>query len=365
MAKRDYYELLEVERTATVTELKKAFRKKALELHPDRNPDDPEAEEKFKLCGEAYEVLSDESKRRVYDQYGHEGLEGRGYGGVHDMSDMFTHFQDIFGEMFGGMGGFGGFGGGRPRRDAPARGADVRARLTVTLAEAAFGAKKELPLGHASPCEVCHGTGAEGGELVPCPTCDGRGQVAHQRGGFLLSTTCPTCRGQGSRAKHPCDACEGRGEVHQERKVEVSVPAGIDEGQTLRLGGLGQAGRLGGPPGDLYVVVQVESDPRFERERNDLYYDLHVSYPQAALGAKVEVPSLEPVPEGEPDKTFEVSVPAGIQPGEIVKVRGGGVQRLDGRGRGDLVCVVQVDVPKELSPRARELIAELADTFDA
>jgi molecular chaperone DnaJ len=237
--------------------------------------------------------------------------------------------------------------------------------MQVSLAEAAFGTKKELPLGHASPCDVCQGTGAEGGELVTCSTCGGRGQVAHQRGGFLLSTTCPSCRGQGSRAKNACDACQGSGEVHQDRKVEVNVPAGIDEGQTLRLTGLGQAGRLGGPPGDLYVSVMVESDARFEREQNNLYYDLHVSYPQAALGAKVVVPSIEPPPEGEDELTFEVVVPPGIQPGELIRVPGGGVPYLGQRGRGDLVCVVQVDVPKDLSPRAQELIQELAKSFDA
>jgi len=358
MAKRDYYELLEVERTATQAEVKVAFRKKALEFHPDRNPDNPEAEETFKLCSEAYEVLSDDEKRRTYDQFGHEGLSGRGYSGFGDVQDVFSHFQDIFGDMFG-MGGF----GRRPRRDAPARGADVRARMEVSLAEAAFGVKKELPLGHASPCTECHGTGAEGGELSTCATCGGRGQVAHQRGGFLLSTTCPSCRGQGSRAKTPCGACQGSGEVHQDRKVEVSVPAGIDEGQTLRLSGLGQAGRLGGPAGDLYVSVMVQPDARFERERDDLYYDLHVSYPQAALGAKVVVPSLEPAPEGEGELTFDVVVPAGIQPGELVRVSNGGVPRLGQRGRGDLVCVVQVDVPRELSPRAQELIRELAASF--
>jgi len=363
MAKRDYYELLEVERTVSTSELKVAFRKKALEFHPDRNPDDPEAEEQFKLCSEAYDILSDDGKRQVYDQYGHEGLEGRGYGGVGDVSDIFSHFQDIFGDMFGG--GMGGGFGRRPRRDAPARGADVRAQIQVTLAEAAFGAKKELPLGHASPCELCGGTGAEGGELVTCGTCGGRGQVAHQRGGFLLSTTCPSCRGQGSQAKNACDACHGSGEVHQERKVEVSVPAGIDEGQTLRLTGLGQAGRLAGPAGDLYVSVQVEADPRFERERDDLYYDLHVSYPQAALGAQLSVPSLEPAPEGEDPLAFDVVVPAGIQPGELVRIPEGGVPRLGRRGRGDLVCVVQVDVPKELSPRAQELIQQLAESFES
>ncbi len=361
MAKRDYYELLEVERTASKAELKTAFRKKALDLHPDRNPDDPEAEEQFKLCSEAYDILSDAEKRLVYDQYGHEGLQGRGYSGFGDVQDVLSHFQDIFGDMFGMGGGF----GRRPRRDAPARGADVRAQMQITLAEAAFGTKKELPLGHASPCEVCDGTGAEGGELISCATCGGRGQVAHQRGGFLLSTTCPSCRGQGSRPKNVCDACQGSGEVHQDRKVEVNVPAGIDEGQTLRLTGLGQAGRLGGPAGDLYVSVMVESDPRFERERDDLYYELHVSYPQAALGAQVVVPSLEPGVEDEVEPTFDVVVPAGIQPGELIRVPGGGIPRLGRRGRGDLVCVVQVDVPKELSPRAQELIRELAESFES
>ncbi len=357
MAKRDYYEVLAVSRSAGAVEVKKAYRKLALELHPDRNPDDPRAEEAFKEATEAFQVLSDADKRSIDDRYGHAGLEGRGFQGVGDMQDIFSHFQDLFGELFGGMGGFGGFGAPRRRRNAPSRGADVRATIRLTLRDAAFGTRTEVEVSHPTPCESCRGTGAENAEVETCAACGGRGQVAHARGAFVLSTTCSTCGGEGSIAKRRCAACEGRAEVHATRTVKLTVPAGVDCGQTLRVAGQGQPGRLGGPTGHLYVTIDIEPDERFQRDGYDLVHELHVSFPQAALGAEVEVPTLD----GDPQK---LRIPAGVQPGDTMIVEKAGVPRLDGRGRGDLVAVIQIDVPTELSPRARALLEELAQTFD-
>ena len=353
MGKPDYYELLGVARSATEQEIKKAYRRVALECHPDRNPDDPNAEERFKLASEAYQVLSDAQKRQVYDRYGHAGLEGRGYEGFGDIGDIFSHFQDIFGEFFGA--GFGG-GGRRRRRDGPTRGADVRTIVTLTLKEAAFGTQKELTVAHPSPCTACKGTGAKDGRRETCSGCGGRGQVAHARGAFVLTTTCAQCGGEGMIAAERCAECTGRGDVPTERKVRLTVPAGVDEGQTLRLPNQGQAGRLNGPAGHLYVTVQIEPDERFTRDGYDLVHELHVSFPQAALGADVPVPTLE----GEET----LRVPAGVQPGDTLVVEGLGIPRLDGRGRGDLVTVVQVDVPKKLSRKAKKLLQELAEHLE-
>ncbi|MEO0321630.1 MAG: molecular chaperone DnaJ [Myxococcota bacterium] len=358
MAKRDYYEVLGVEKTADERTLKKAYRKRAMELHPDRNPDDPQAEDAFKEAAEAYQVLSDSQKREVYDRYGHAGLEGGG-GGFQDMGDVFTHFQDIFGDFFGGGGGGFGFGGRRARPDAPQRGADVRTVVDLTLAEVVFGTEKEVDLAHPTPCEACDGSGAEGGRFTTCGSCRGAGQVGTRRGAFVLQTTCPTCGGQGRLAEEACTVCGGSGEQPTERRVKISVPAGIDEGQTLRLAGQGQAGRNGGPSGHLYVSVRVARDEHFERDGFDLVHPLRISFPQAALGTLRDVPSL--ADDGEPTS---IEVPAGVQPNDTLVVRGAGIPRLDGRGRGDLVCVVQVDVPKKLSARARTLIEELATSME-
>jgi molecular chaperone DnaJ len=349
MVKRDYYELLGVARSATQDEIKKAYRRLALELHPDRNPGDPEAEEKFKQTSEAYQVLSDPQKRQVYDRFGHQGLEGAGYEGFGDIHDVFSHFQDIFGDFFGG-----GLGGFRTRREAPTRGADLRTVVHLTLEEAAFGVKKELDLAHPSPCEACRGTGAAEGERITCATCGGRGQVAHARGVFVLSTTCPQCSGEGAVAKAPCAPCHGRGDVDVSRRVKVNIPSGVDSGQTLRLAGQGQPGRLGGPSGHLYVTVDVEPHSVFQRDGYDLEYALRVSFPEAAMGAKLPVPTLE-------GKEHTVKLAAGTQPGDTVVVQGQGVPRLDGRGRGDLIVNVHVEVPTKLSRHAKKLIKELSE----
>ncbi|NOQ84030.1 MAG: molecular chaperone DnaJ [Myxococcales bacterium] len=361
MSKPDYYEVLEVTREVTATELKKAYRKKALEHHPDRNPDNPAAEDKFKVCAEAYSVLSDPQKRDIYDRFGHAGLGGAGGPGFGDIGDVFSQFQDIFGDLFGGGGfGFGGF--GRRRRDpnGPARGADVRTEVSLSLREAAFGTSREIDLSHPSPCEACSGTGAKDGEIASCATCGGRGQVARAQGAFVMTTPCPTCRGRGVHAKAACDECEGDGHVDIERVVKLTIPGGVDSGQSLRLSGRGQDGVRGGPAGDLYVTVHVESDEDFEREGFDLVHHLSVTYPQAALGAKIEAPALEEDEEA----TQTVKIPSGTQPGATVIVRGGGVPRLHGRGRGDLICLIDVEVPKRLSREQKRLLKDLDRTFD-
>ena len=361
MSKPDYYEVLEVTREVTSVELKKAYRNKALEYHPDRNPDDPEAEESFKACAEAYSVLSDPRKRQMYDRFGHAGLGGAGPG-FGDVGDIFSQFQDIFGDLFGGGGGFGFGGFGRRRRDpnAPTRGADVRTDVSLSLREAAFGTTREIDLSHPSPCEACSGTGAKGGELESCGTCGGRGQVARAQGAFVLTTTCPSCQGRGAAAKERCDECEGAGQVDSERVVKINVPGGVDTGQSLRLSGRGQEGTRGGPSGDLYVTVHVERDEDFERQGFNLVHRLVVTYPQAALGAKVDVPALEE----EEDVVQTLKVPSGTQNGETLVIRGAGVPRLNGRGRGDLVCVLEVEVPKKLSREQKKLLKELDRTFD-
>ena len=362
MSKPDYYEVLGVERSVTEVELKKAYRKKALEFHPDRNSD-PGAEEQFKICAEAYSILSDSTKRRVYDQFGHAGLAGGGAPDFSNVGDIFSQFQDIFGEIFGGgFGGgfgFGGFGGRRRNRNAPTRGADIRAEVSLSLREAAFGIKKEVELRHPTPCDACNGSGAKDGEVVVCGTCGGRGQVARSQGAFVLTTTCPTCRGQGTVAAQLCDICDGSGEVLSERVVKITIPGGVESGQSLRLSGQGQAGTRGGPSGDLYVTVYVEPHDRYERSGVDLAYRLSITYPQAALGTKVDVPVLDEDEEA----TRALKVPAGTQPGDTLLIRGAGVPHLSGRGRGDLICVVEVEVPKRLTREQKRLLRELDGTF--
>lgn len=359
-AKRDYYEVLSVERTVSKADLKKAYRKLALQYHPDRNKDDPSAEAKFKEVSEAYSVLSDDDKRGIYDRYGHAGLSGMGgQPGFTSVEDIFSHFGDIFGDLFGGMGGFG---GARRRRDMPTRGADLKVGLRLTLEEAAAGCQKEVDVAYPAPCVACSGTGAEGGKLKVCASCQGNGQVAYNRGAFMLSTTCPTCHGRGSVPEALCTRCQGSGEEHVERRVKVNIPAGIDEGQTLRLTGQGQPGTRGGPAGHLFVVVELAPHEHFRREGNDLYYDLKVSFPHAALGGEVQIPTLQiGAAAKEPAR---VKIQAGVQPGDQLVVRGEGVPRLDGRGRGDLIAIVHVDVPQKLSTKARQLLLELQTTFD-
>lgn len=344
--KRDYYEILGVSRTASADELRKVYRQLALKYHPDRNPNDASAEAKFKEVNEAYSVLSDDAKRARYDQFGHAGLEGAGFdpsGG-----DIFSHFQDLFSEFFGGSGGRQQQGRGHQRR-----GADVRIQERLTLKDAVLGCKREVTVRAPAPCESCDGSGAaKGTSRKACSTCGGAGQVSTARGFVMFTQTCPRCRGQGSTVESPCDKCRGAGEVEKTRKVVVTFPAGIDHGQRLRVASQGMPGPAGAPPGDLYVDVEIEPDSRFERDELDLVTRLVVSYADAAMGSKIPLKLLD-------DSVFEVEVPAGSQPGEVLSFKGKGAPRVDGRGKGVLHVVLQVQVPKKLSSKAKQLLSQL------
>ena|SRR5258708_5137391 len=351
-SKRDYYEVLSVSREATSDEMRKAYRREALKHHPDRNPGNASAEAKFKEVTEAYQVLCDENKRRIYDQFGHAGLEGSmgGGPGFEGVSDVFAHMQDLFAEMFSGGVGFGG--GGRPRR-----GGDLRVQTRLTLREAAFGCKRELTVRAPAPCTDCGGSGAKSGTKPEgCPQCRGSGQVSNARGFVMFTSTCPRCRGAGRVIKQACPACAGHGAVERARKVTVTFPAGIDAGQRLRVPGQGIAGPGGAPSGDLYVEVDVEDDPRFERDGVDLVTRVRVPFAEAALGGDISVPALD---SEDGAATVEVAIPPGTQSGAVFTVKGSGIPRLDGRGRGSLVVVVQIEVPTALTPRARELLEQL------
>jgi molecular chaperone DnaJ len=343
--KRCYYEVLSVTRDASSDDIRKAYRQAALKNHPDRNQGDPEAEARFKEATEAFQVLSDEQKRARYDQFGHAGLEG---GGV-DFSggDIFSHFQDIFSEFFGGGG------GRRPQRRGPARGADLRVQQRISLKDAFVGCKREVPLRTPTPCDACEGSGAKAGtKRKPCSACGGAGQVSTSRGFVMFTQTCPECSGEGSVVKTPCESCHGQGQVEKSRKVVVAFPAGIDGGQRLRVPSQGLPGAQGGPPGDLFVDVELAPDPHFERDGLDLITRSRISFAEAALGTTVDVV----LPD---ETTVKVDIPAGTQPGEVISTRSKGMPRIDGRGRGTLHVVVQIEVPKDLSKRAKELLGEL------
>jgi molecular chaperone DnaJ len=347
--KRCYYEVLGCSKGASSEELRKAYKREALKHHPDRNPGDQEAEARFKEANEAFQVLSDDQKRQIYDQFGHEGLQGGAGGG--DPGDVFSHMQDLFNEMFSG--GFG-FGGGGRRQ---ARGADLRMQEKLTLREAAFGVKREVSVRAPTACEPCGGSGAAAGtKPETCGQCRGSGQVSAARGFMMFTSPCPRCQGAGVVIKTPCGECRGQGMVEKTRKVTVTFPAGIDGGQRLRVPQQGVPGPRGTPPGDLYVDIVVEDDPRFERDGADLATRISITFADAALGAEVNVPALS---AEDPDAKIQLKIPAGTQPGAVLSVRGQGVPRLDGRGRGQLAVVVDVDVPKSLSSRAKELLREL------
>lgn len=354
--RRDAYEILGVSRTASADEIRKAYRQAALKHHPDRNAGDPSAAERFKEATESFQVLSDDQRRRVYDQFGWAGLEGGGGGfpGGVDLGDLFGNFQDLFSEFFGGGGG----GGGRGARSrGPRRGPDLRVLERLTLREAAFGCKREIALQFPAPCEKCEGSGAAPGSApVACSTCRGSGQVSNARGFVMFTAPCPNCRGEGRIIKTPCPACHGAGEQARSKKIVVGFPAGIDEGQILRVSGQGVPSPNGGPAGDVLVQVEVTPDPRFERHGADLATKVKVSFLDAMLGANVPVESLD----GEP-LTLELA--AGTQPGHVSVVRGRGVPRLDGKGRsrGALHVVIDVEIPAAgaLSARARELVEAL------
>ena len=346
--KRDYYEVLGVSRQAGEEEIKKAYRKLALKYHPDRNPGDKGAEELFKEAAEAYEVLHDPQKRDIYDRYGHEGLKGTGFSGFGGFEDIFSSFSDIFEDFFG-LGGRGRGRGGRARE-----GADLRYDLTISFMEAAKGKELELKIPRLEPCSRCQGNGLEPGTSPElCPTCQGQGQILQSQGFFRISTPCHRCRGQGQIISHPCRTCRGQGRIEETRTLTVKIPAGISNGSRLRFRGQGEAGTYGGPPGDLYVVVFVEEHDFFQRQGDDLICSVPISMIQAALGAEIEVPTLN-----DPKK---VGVPKGTQNGHILKIRGEGFPHVRGSGKGDQVIQVLVKIPDHLNKRQEVLLREFEE----
>ena len=349
--KRDYYEVLGVTRTVTDTELKSAYRKLALQYHPDRNPNNPDAEEKFKELTEAYAVLMDGDKRAAYDRFGHAGVSSSGAGAGGFDPSAFQDLSDIFGEFFGFGDIFGGGGGGR-RRSRAQRGPDLREDLTLEFEEAVFGTETKVAVRRHEACEDCSGSGTAPGKApVTCRSCQGRGQVRYQQGFFSMARTCPTCQGSGSVITDPCLKCKGEGRVLRQRTVEAKVPAGVEDGTRIRFSGYGEAGAFGGPAGDLYVVLHVKEHAFFTREGNDLHCVMPISFTQAALGAEIRVPTLE----GEQT----LKIPEGTQSGSTFRLKNRGVPVLNGRGKGDLFVEVRAQTPSKLTKRQRELLQEL------
>ncbi len=356
-SRRDYYEIMGVARDASEQDIKSAYRKLALKYHPDRNPGDAAAEERFKEAAEAYAVLSDPQKRSRYDRFGHAGVAGAtggpGAGGFDPT--VFADFSDILGDFFG----FGDmFGGGRGGRRAAARGADLRYDVELTFDEAAFGKEMRIKVPRRKVCDACGGGGGAGGRgPEACSTCNGRGQVRYQQGFFSVTRTCSGCRGSGRVITDPCKECRGEGRVVREKTLDVKIPAGVDTGSRLRVGGEGDAGGRGGPPGDLYVVIHVGEHEFFERHDDDLHCRIPISFAQAALGTEIRVPTLTD------DETLKI--PPGTQPETVFRIPGAGVPHAGGRGRGDLYVNVGLEVPKSLSREQRRIIASLAETDDA
>lgn len=359
-SKRDYYEVLGVERTITPEELKKAYRKLAVKYHPDKNPGDKTAEDKFKEVGEAYDVLSDEQKRAAYDRYGHAAFQagggGGGRGGFHDPFDI---FREAFGGGGGGVGSifeefFGGGGRGRDRSGA-ARGSDLQYNLEITLEEAAKGVEKQVELERAQPCEKCSGSGSsKPGGVKTCPTCGGAGQVITTRGFFQVQQPCPDCSGSGQIISNPCPDCRGQGRVEKPSPIRLRIPAGITEGARLRSSGNGDAGLRGGPSGDLYVVIHIRRHEVFEREDENLFCEVPVSFAKATLGGEVMVPTL--------DGKAALKIPAGTQSATVFRLRGKGMTRLNSTSKGDLMVRVQVEVPTNLNAEQKEKLKAFSDS---
>ena len=353
--KADYYEILSVERTATDTEIKTAYRKLAMQYHPDRNPNNPEAEEKFKACSEAYQVLSDPDKRAAYDRYGHAGVGGAGnpfqgggnpFQGQGDLGDI---FGDIFGEMFN-------MGGSNRRASRQQRGRDMQVSMTLEFEEAVFGVEREITIRRAEACDTCKGTGsANGKQPETCQQCGGRGQIRTQQGFFSVARTCPVCSGTGTVIRTPCTTCKGDSRVLREHTIHVKVPAGVEQDTRIRYSGEGEAGRFGGPNGDLYVMLEVKPHKFFERDGDDLHCVIPISFTQAALGTELELETL--------DGVETIKVPEGTQSGREFKLRSKGVPHLNSHGKGDLIVEVRVQTPTKLSKQQKELLRQLSETL--
>ncbi len=345
-SKRDYYEILGIGKHSREDEIKAAYRKLALKYHPDRNPGDKEAEDKFKEAAEAYEVLHDPQKRQIYDQYGHAGLEGTGFSGFGGFEDIFSSFSDIFEDFFG-------FSTGRRPRSRAQRGADLRYDLTLSFMEAAFGTETEIEINKTEACPDCKGSGCEAGaQPESCSYCHGTGQATRTQGFFTVRTTCPNCRGAGQIITNPCSHCRGSGQVLVRKKVSVKIPAGVDHGSRLRLTGEGESGQHGGPPGDLYVFIAVEPHEYFKRDATDIICQIELSFIQAALGDKITVPTLN----GEK----KLEIPKGTQPGDIFRLRGEGIPSLRNGRRGDQIIQALIKTPTHMTKKQESLLREFA-----
>lgn len=357
MAKRDYYDILGATRGASADELKKAYRQKAKELHPDRNSDNPNAEAQFKEVNEAYEVLKDADKKAAYDRYGHAAFEGGmgGGGGARGgfaQGDFASAFSDVFEDLFGDFVGGRGQGGGRTRAQ---RGSDLRYNLRVSLEEAYSGVLKTINVPTSVACDSCHGSGAEGGaEPVTCPTCSGMGKVRAQQGFFTVERTCPTCNGAGQIVKNPCKSCAGHGRIEKDRSLSVNIPAGVETGTRIRLAGEGEAGMRGGPSGDLYIFIETKEHSLFQRDGTNLYCRVPISFTTASLGGEVDVPTID-------GGQSKVKVPAGSQTGKQMRLRAKGMPALRGAGQGDMLIELAVETPVNLTARQRELLREFEE----
>jgi molecular chaperone DnaJ len=348
-AKRDYYEVLGVARDAALGDIKRAYRKAAMQYHPDRNPGDASAEDKFKEAAEAFEVLNDPQKRDLYDRFGHEGPSRAGFSGFSGADEIFSHFGDLFGDLFGNLG----FGGRRAA--GPRRGSDMKVELRLGLGDVFEGGEHDLTVPRREVCDDCTGTGAApGSSPKDCRQCNGTGQVIHRQGFFTLQTTCPACRGEGRLITDPCRTCSGTGVVERESTLTINVPAGVDDGQTLRIQGRGHPGERGGPAGNLYVVIRVQPDPRFVRDEYDIHSKVQISIFQAVLGTNVEAETLE--------GSTSIEIEPGTQPGETIPLKGKGMPVLGGRGRGDHHVHIEVIVPDELPEEQEAVLRQIAET---